>query len=190
MSVPSERQWRTSTVVMAAIVVGAIVAWVHIPVLKCQAMSFDDDMYLTSNRLVANPGWSSAERFFSEVLKPSSVPGYYQPLAMVPDARLRSGQADHNLSRSTKRTSSSMHQRRTGRRASVSTHRELGCHVLPGTFFFGLHRSLRNKYCVDRAGRRWPAAIFSLGCLIITSVVLRRTGGGSLRDICSGVAGG
>ena len=35
------------------------------------------------NQLVRNPSWNSTARFFGEVLKPSSVKGYYQPLAMV-----------------------------------------------------------------------------------------------------------
>lgn len=43
----------------------------------------DDDQYLVENRLVQNPSWASAKRFFAEVSKPSTVRGYYQPLSMI-----------------------------------------------------------------------------------------------------------
>ena len=69
--------------VVAALFVGLITAWVQSPVLSCTALSFDDDAYLTSNPLVKAPSWSSAGSFLSEVLEPSTVRGYYQPLAMV-----------------------------------------------------------------------------------------------------------
>jgi len=55
----------------------------HWPALSAQAISFDDGQYLNTNVLVKNPGWSSTWRFLSEVLEPSSVEGYYQPLAMI-----------------------------------------------------------------------------------------------------------
>ncbi len=56
---------------------------VHWPALSANALSFDDSQYLTENLLVQNPGWSSARRFLSEVLEPSTVQGYYQPLTMI-----------------------------------------------------------------------------------------------------------
>ncbi len=43
----------------------------------------DDKEYLLENRLVQHPSWDSVGRFFSEVLEPSTVRGYYQPLSMV-----------------------------------------------------------------------------------------------------------
>ncbi|MFH1143358.1 MAG: tetratricopeptide repeat protein [Candidatus Eisenbacteria bacterium] len=65
---------------LAAVV---IVAAAHWPVLAARALCFDDHDFLTDNPLVRNPGWHSAERFFGEVLAPSTVPGYYIPLTMV-----------------------------------------------------------------------------------------------------------
>ncbi len=56
---------------------------VHWPALSTQALSFDDSQYLTRNLLVQNPGWTSAHRFLTEVLEPSTVEGYYQPLTMI-----------------------------------------------------------------------------------------------------------
>jgi protein O-mannosyl-transferase len=67
----------------AAILVGAIVMAVHWPVLGAQALSFDDDDFVTMNPLVSHPSWTSAGRFFSEVLSPSTVRGYYLPLSMT-----------------------------------------------------------------------------------------------------------
>jgi len=65
------------------IVVCAAVLAAHWPALSTQALSFDDGQYLTENVLVQKPSWASARQFLSEVLKPSTVRGYYQPLAMI-----------------------------------------------------------------------------------------------------------
>jgi Flp pilus assembly protein TadD len=72
-------------VVLAAllVVVAGIVLAVHWPVLSAETLSFDDNQYLTQNRLVQNPSWYSAKRFLTEVLEPSTVQGYYQPLSMI-----------------------------------------------------------------------------------------------------------
>lgn len=55
----------------------------HWPVLSAGALSFDDHQYLAQNPLVQRPCWDSVRRFFGEVLSPSTVRGYYQPLAMT-----------------------------------------------------------------------------------------------------------
>ena len=65
------------------IVVAGWVAATHAPALTAKASSFDDEQYLEKNKLVQNPSWNSAWRFLSEVLEPSTVRGYYQPLAMI-----------------------------------------------------------------------------------------------------------
>jgi len=71
--------------VLAGVIVGVTVAVVavHWPALSAQALSFDDSAYLVENDLVRHPGWVSARRFLTEVRAPSTVPGYYQPLAMI-----------------------------------------------------------------------------------------------------------
>lgn len=63
--------------------VALLVVGVHWPVLSAQALSIDDNQYLTDNPLVQDPGWTSAGRFLGEVFEPSTVRGYYQPLAMI-----------------------------------------------------------------------------------------------------------
>ena len=55
----------------------------HWPILSAKTLSFDDSQYLTENHLVQNPSWQSTKRFLTEILEPSTVQGYYQPLAMI-----------------------------------------------------------------------------------------------------------
>ncbi|UCD28640.1 MAG: tetratricopeptide repeat protein [Planctomycetota bacterium] len=66
-----------------AIMVALMVLVAHWPALSAQALSFDDTDYLTTNQLVQNPGLTSAYRFLVEVIEPSTVGGYYQPLSMI-----------------------------------------------------------------------------------------------------------
>jgi hypothetical protein len=63
--------------------VGAIAGVVHAPVLDARALTFDDGQYVTHNKLVQDPSWESTRRFLTEVRKPSTVDGYYQPLTMI-----------------------------------------------------------------------------------------------------------
>jgi tetratricopeptide (TPR) repeat protein len=65
------------------ILVGLATAGTHWPALSARALSFDDDQYLTDNSLVQNVSLTSAWRFLTEVLEPSTVRGYYQPLTMI-----------------------------------------------------------------------------------------------------------
>jgi tetratricopeptide (TPR) repeat protein len=67
----------------ALVLVAALVAAVDWPVLGAQAHGWDDNLFVTNNSLVMHPSWTSAQRFFSEVLSPSSVGGYYLPLTMT-----------------------------------------------------------------------------------------------------------
>lgn len=69
--------------VMLVGVVGAAVLVTHWPALAAKAMACDDKQYLVDNYLVRNPSWSSAGRLLGEVLEPSTVKGYYQPLSMI-----------------------------------------------------------------------------------------------------------
>jgi len=75
----------SQNILLANLIVGVcvLVFVVHAPVLSVQALAFDDTQYLTRNILVLNPGWWSAGRFLTEVLRPSTVRGYYQPLTMI-----------------------------------------------------------------------------------------------------------
>jgi hypothetical protein len=85
-SLPENAGTGRSTVILLAllslIVVGATL-FAHWPALSAQALTFDDQQYLTENPLVQHPRWASAGRFLREVLEPSTVGGYYQPLAMI-----------------------------------------------------------------------------------------------------------
>lgn len=83
-SADSEKS-RPSLAVFALLllVTGSLVVMTHWPALSAKASSFDDDQYVHKNRLVQNPSWESARRFLTEVLTPSTVGGYYQPLTMI-----------------------------------------------------------------------------------------------------------
>jgi Flp pilus assembly protein TadD len=65
------------------IIVCVMVSAAHWPALSARALSFDDENYLLNNQLVQNPSWNSTRRFLTEVLAPSTVKGYYQPLTML-----------------------------------------------------------------------------------------------------------
>ena len=65
------------------VLVSVCVLAAHWPSLSAKALSFDDNQYLLDNVLVKNPGWNSTSRFLGEVLRPSTVHGYYQPLSMI-----------------------------------------------------------------------------------------------------------
>ena len=65
------------------IVVAAVTVVVQWPVQQAGAICFDDSEYLVQNPLVQHPGAANAWRFLREVLEPSSVHGYYQPLTMI-----------------------------------------------------------------------------------------------------------
>lgn len=79
----SPSQSRILLVGILAAVVAVIVLATHWPALSAQALSFDDEAYLTENPLVRHPSWASARRFLGEVWAPSTVRGYYQPLTMI-----------------------------------------------------------------------------------------------------------
>jgi hypothetical protein len=86
-ALPSKKDTRTNSQIFALtvliIIVAIAVIATHWPMLSAKAFSFDDIQYLSENLLVQNPSLASAWRFLVEVLKPSTVHGYYQPLAMI-----------------------------------------------------------------------------------------------------------
>ena len=74
---------KSGLLVALIIVVCIAVLTAHWPALSAEALSFDDDQYLTDNLLVQNPSLDSTAKFLTEVFEPSTVHGYYQPLAMI-----------------------------------------------------------------------------------------------------------
>jgi tetratricopeptide (TPR) repeat protein len=78
-----ERSGGIVVLLVSLVVVGGIVLAAYWPALSARALMLDDHQYLVENRLVQNPSWASAKRFLTEVFKPSTVRGYYHPLAMI-----------------------------------------------------------------------------------------------------------
>ena len=74
---------KTGLAAVLIIIVCFFVLAAHWPVLSAQALSFDDQQYFINNGLVQTPSFASARRFLTEILEPSTVSGYYQPLAMI-----------------------------------------------------------------------------------------------------------
>jgi hypothetical protein len=82
----NKRQGSYSEITILAVLILAVsvmVLCVHWPALSTGSLSSDDTQYLTENHLVQKPSWTSARRFLCEVLEPSTVRGYYQPLTMI-----------------------------------------------------------------------------------------------------------
>ena len=79
---PGRRRHRAVLVVLVAGVMACVGA-AHRRALSARALCFDDNQYLLDNVLVRNPSWASAGRFAGEVTAPSTVRGYYQPLALI-----------------------------------------------------------------------------------------------------------
>jgi hypothetical protein len=65
------------------VAVCTVVLFIHWPALSARTMCPDDELYILKNLLVQNPSWISAKHFLTEVLRPSTVRGYYQPLSMI-----------------------------------------------------------------------------------------------------------
>ena len=80
---PCRSPRQTATLIGLLLAIGIVVIITQWPVLSSQALFVDDQQYVSINQLVRNPSWNSTGRFFGEVLEPSTVQGYYQPLAMV-----------------------------------------------------------------------------------------------------------
>lgn len=78
---PSRRDCMLMVILL--IVVSVLTSLAHAPCLGARALSIDDYQYLVHNELVKNPSWNSTGRFLGEILEPSTVQGYYQPLAMI-----------------------------------------------------------------------------------------------------------
>jgi tetratricopeptide (TPR) repeat protein len=80
---PGAATSKTKLLAILTAIVCIIVLAVHWRAMSAEALTFDDNQYFTENPLVQNPSIESGRRFLSEVLRPSSVEGYYQPLTMI-----------------------------------------------------------------------------------------------------------
>lgn len=74
---------RRTGIIPAMLLAALAAVLVHWPALSARAIFFDDDQYILQNQRVLHPTWSGAWAFMSEVLTPTTVGGYYQPLAMI-----------------------------------------------------------------------------------------------------------
>jgi protein O-mannosyl-transferase len=68
---------------LAAGLLVLIVVLAYRPSLNAEFVRLDDFQYVVDNELVRQPSLAGVTRVFAEVLHPSTVDGYYQPLTMV-----------------------------------------------------------------------------------------------------------
>lgn len=141
---------------------------VHMPALSARAIFHDDHMYVTNNALVKNPSWASARRFFAEVLKPSTVKGYYQPLTMI-SLMIDSGLAGRtNSFRTFHRTSLLLHVTNTAL-VAVLLYLLFGqALVAAGVgLLFGLHPMTVDSICWLSERKTLLATFFALSSIIL-----------------------
>lgn len=72
--------WTLLPALAAILLLVGVVYW---PVLSARAFWFDDPMYVLENPRIQAPSWEAARLFLTEVQKPATVRGYYQPLTML-----------------------------------------------------------------------------------------------------------
>lgn len=60
-----------------------VIIFTYVPSMTADFVRLDDYQYVVDNELVRTASWDAAWRFLSEVRKPSTVEGYYQPLTML-----------------------------------------------------------------------------------------------------------
>lgn len=165
----------------ATLVVCILVTAGHWPVLSAQALSFDDEEFVTNNRLVCNPSWESVGRFLGEVLEPSTVRGYYLPLSMI------SLMADYALGgrpddlRVFHRTSLGLHALNTG--LIIILLYSLFGEAIPAALaglLFGLHPLTVEPIAWVGERKTLLAAFFTLWSLLLYVRHARRGGWGNI----------
>jgi Flp pilus assembly protein TadD len=155
--------------------VAVLVLAVHWPVLSAQALSLDDNQYLTGNPLVQSPSWASARRFLTEVMEPSTVRGYYQPLAMISlMLDYAAGGRPEDLA-AFHRTSLALHVLNTGLVVTL-LYLLLGRAWVAGLagLLFGVHPLTVEPVAWLTERKTLLAAFFSLACLVCYVLYTRR----------------
>jgi Flp pilus assembly protein TadD len=79
VDVPRGSPWLVPVLTLAAVL--GIVAATYWPALSAGALYMDDKFYL--GPITRHPGWASVKAIFGEILSPSMVNGYYQPLSLL-----------------------------------------------------------------------------------------------------------
>lgn len=171
------RPQRIAWLVGALLGVGMLVTVAHRSVLTAQAYAADDNDYIVYNVRVQNPSWTAAGQFLTEVLEPTTVRGYYQPLTMISlmvDSAL--GGRPNDL-RAYHRTSLSLHVCNTLLVIVLLylLFGKLGIAALVG-LLFGLHPQTVEPIAWVSDRKTLLAAFFALGALILYVSHARRTG--------------
>lgn len=67
----------------ASLILAGLIVAVYAPSLGAGFVRLDDYQYVIDNEIVRHPDFRGAVRFLTEVTRPSTVEGYYQPLTML-----------------------------------------------------------------------------------------------------------
>lgn len=68
---------------LLAVMVLLVAMAVYLPTFSAEFLILDDTQYVTANPYVLFPSWKNLVACFGEVLRPTTVLGYYQPLTMA-----------------------------------------------------------------------------------------------------------
>jgi len=139
----------------------------HLPALSARATYLDDHEYVFQNSLVQNPSWASVRRFFVEVWRPSTVPGYYQPLTMTSLMLDRAVGGRKNPMRVYHRTSLVLHVTNTAL-VAVFLYVLFGQPFIAAgvSLLFGLHPITVESVCWISERKTVLASLFALWSLI------------------------
>ncbi len=80
---PSALTYRGGRDFSACVLLVVATVVLYFPSLSAEFVTLDDYMYVVDNEAVRSPSIESLRRFFTEVLRPTTVEGYYQPLTMT-----------------------------------------------------------------------------------------------------------
>lgn len=162
---PSHRRGGAEALLFLAVV--AVVAGVWRPVLASKAVYLDDPEYVARNDLIGAPSLRSAATLLREALAPSTVGGYYHPLAMISlmldyaaGGRLDDLRAFH-------RTSLALHLLNT-LLVMMLVRMLLGDALAAAVagLLFGLHPQAVESVAWVASRKNLLATTFALGCLI------------------------
>lgn len=80
---PAGGPLKTQSPALLAVMVLLVAMAVYLPTLSAGFLILDDSQYVTGNPYILFPSWEKLGACFSEVLRPTTVLGYYQPLTLA-----------------------------------------------------------------------------------------------------------
>jgi tetratricopeptide (TPR) repeat protein len=160
---------------LAVLIVLALTALVQSPALTAEATYFDDEQYVTDNPRVQSPSWHNAWLFGAEVLAPSTLGSYYQPLAMISLMLDRARSGEGASLRPYHETQLALHLLATALVVLLlhALFDSLPAAALAG-LLFGVHPASTEAVVWVSQRKTLLAAVFALACLLVYVRRVRR----------------